>query len=126
MKKGTKKKTSTEKKPPIENKRKYPRLKKDVSIDFKLANSLDEYQKGTTENISLEGIKLETIYVDQPLIEGQFMEMFLKGADDDETIKVLGQIIWVDRQNFSFKIKMGIKLIFLLDGDGEKIEKLLK
>jgi len=100
MKKKTEKKTSKENKLPIVEKRKYPRLKKDVIINFKLANSPDEYQKGSSEDISLEGVKLETIYVDQPLIEGQFMEMFLKESEDGETIKVLGQIIWVDRKNF--------------------------
>jgi len=120
------KETPLKKKLPKEGKRKYPRLKKDVTIDFKLVNSLDEYQLGMSENISPEGVKLETIYVDKPLIEGQFMEMILKGAGDGEAIKVLGQIIWVDRMKFSFKTKMGIKLIFLLEGDAGKIKKLLK
>jgi len=117
---------SIKKKPSTEDKREYPRLKKEVMIDFKLANSPDEYRRGKSENISLEGVKLETVYVDQPLIEGQFMEMFLKEAEDDEAIKVLGKIIWVDRKKFSFKKGVGIKLLCLLEGDAKKMEKLLK
>jgi len=125
-KKITRKKMSIKKKLSIEDKRKYPRLKKDVTVDFKLANSLDEFQKVKSENISSEGVKLETFYVDQPLATGQFMEMFLKEAEDGEAINVLGKIVWVDRKKFSLKTQIGIKLIFLSDGDAEKIKKLLK
>jgi len=95
------KKTPIKKKLRTEGKRKYPRLKKDVNIEFKLVNSLDSYQKGKSEDISPEGVRLEAIHVDQPLIEGQYMEMILKGAGTDEAIKVLGQVVWVDREKLS-------------------------
>ena len=87
----------------MEDKRKYLRLDKDVIIDFKLVNSLDKYQMGISENISQDGVKVETVNDGKPFTKGQFVEMALKGAGPGQGIKVLGQIIWVSRMRPSWK-----------------------
>ena len=119
-------KAPVKKEDPTDGKRKYPRLKKDVIIDFKMVNAPGEYQMGKSVDVSPEGIKLEAVCTDQIPVEGQFIEMVLKGDRPGEEIKVLGQIMWVQHMRFSFNTKIGIKLVFLSDGDAEKVKKLLK
>ena len=109
-----------------ERKRKYPRLKKDVIIDFKLVNAPGDYQMGKSVDVSSTGVKLEAVCTDRPPVKGQFIEMVFKGDRPGEEVKTLGEVMWMNQMRFSLNTKMGIKLIFLSAGDAEKIKKLLK
>ena len=118
--------TSPDNNPPNEENRKYPRLRKDVTVQFKLANSQDAYFEAMSENISMDGVLIEMINVDQSFIKGNFVEIALQGPPASVPVKVLGQIAWVNQMRFSYKIKMGIKILSLVDGSDEQMRRLLK
>jgi len=118
--------TSPDNNPPNEENRKYPRLKKDVTVQFKLANSQNAYFEAMSDDISMDGVRIEMINTDQSFIKGNIVEIVLQGSPASVPVKVLGQIAWVKQMKFSYKIKMGIKVLSLIDGNDEHMRRLLK
>ena len=100
--------------------RRYPRLKKDLLIGLRGAESLAEYKASVTENVSLGGIKmdlqsLEGLSVNQPV------EVVIKDAKGkDDPIKALGRIAWMQSKEKPVRHEVGIHITYVQKKDQQR------
>jgi len=78
------------------DRRRYPRLKRSLIVGFRKADSLEQYNPSTTDNISLGGFRIDVAYFGKPPSVHQIVEITMKEPDEkEEPITAMGRIVWV-------------------------------
>jgi len=100
--------------------RQYPRLKNGMLVQMRMADSLEDYQNIKTQDISLGGFMIEMTRPIEPFKAGQLIEVMIK---ENEFIKALGRIIWINEKNDSFRIEMGVQLVYMKEEDLQRMKR---
>jgi hypothetical protein len=93
--------------------RRYPRLKKELKLEFRKMDSLGEYEKATTKDIGLGGFSF-SIEPDTHLDVGQVVEITICDTKNEKKkVKAIGRIVWVREENNQHDKEVGVMLTHL-------------
>jgi len=102
---------------PLQERRLYPRLKKEVKVSYRGLESLDDYQAKETKNISQGGFRIE---LTEERKAGEPLEFTITDPElPDNPLKAYGCIAWVKGR------EAGVKLTYLPEMDKERFNKLV-
>ncbi|MBN1872263.1 MAG: PilZ domain-containing protein [Candidatus Omnitrophica bacterium] len=90
--------------------RRYPRLKKELKIDFRNMDSLETYKEATTNDIGLGGFSFSVEY-EICLNVGQVVEITISDPKDKQkTVKAIGRVVWIKEMNNQHDKEIGVML----------------
>ncbi len=106
--------------------RQYPRLKTSMIVGFRRLESMDEYKKCVSENISMGGLKLDVPSVRQPVSINQVIELMLKSPGElGEPVKAMGRVAWVKEKKDAQGFEIGLMLTYVRKEDKERFTQYL-
>ena len=106
-------------------KRRYPRIKKNLDIIFKKMDSRRIYKMSITRDISIAGFRIDLDGVSEPISPGETIEAIIRASEGEEgPIRVIGRVVWVKEKCRGFE--MGIMLICIDKKDEEKFIQCLR
>lgn len=96
--------------------RKYPRLKKNLRIGFRKMDSMEHYEETQTENIGMGGFMMDVAYLDKPPQVHQIIEITLKDPNEEgEPIKAIGRISWIREKENNEGLEVGVRITYIKD-----------
>lgn len=106
--------------------RKYPRLKKDLVIGFRKLESLKEHKEVLSENISMGGLKINIPFLSEPLSINQVIELTINNPQEELiSVKALGRVAWMREKENREGYEIGIMLTYIRKEDRERFSQYL-
>jgi len=107
--------------------RKFIRLKKSLIAGFRKMESMDDFAKGITEDISIGGFRIEVPYLITPLSCGQLIEIGLKDTNSIHApLKGMGRVVWLKRKEGGAGFEVGIMLTHIREQDRARFRQYLQ
>ena len=103
--------------------RAYPRIKKSFSVNFRVLDSMKEYNASKTIDVNLGGISIEINPELIPEIDRALEIMIIDGQG--KRVKAIGKLCWIRKEEGSEKMKAGIKLTYISKDDWETFKQYL-
>ena len=114
-------------------KRKYPRIKVTLPVEYKVVNESDDSyvaiekrkaaHSGDSKNVSAEGLFL---VCDKLLEKGDIVKLEMSLPDEEKPIRAFAEIIWVsDKGVPQGKYGAGLYFMALRDEDADRIGRLI-
>lgn len=114
-------------------KRKHPRIKLKLPIEYKVVNETDESYRtfqqqramhnGSSKDISSEGLFMIT---DKQVEKGDILKVEMKLPEEDKAVRAFAEIIWLADENVPVgKHGAGIYFMALRDEDADRIGRLV-
>ena len=103
--------------------RTYPRIKKCFDVNFRVLDSMQEYNAAKTVDLNLGGISIE---INPDLIPeiNRVLEIVITD-ENGKGVKAMGKLCWIRRGENSEKMKAGIKLTYINKDDWETFKRYL-
>ena len=106
-----------------EDKRAYPRFKKEVTLSWRKASSSKKYNKGSTTEIGEGGFRIQ---LKENRAVGENLEFTINDPyKPSKPIKVFGRITWIKKRDEDSALEAGIKITRLSGKDKPRFSKLL-
>ncbi len=108
------------------DKRKLPRLKKNLVIRFRKIDSLGEHEGGTTVDVGVGGFKVDVAFLGKPLSPNQPIEIRINEPDrSNHAIRALGRVAWVKDREDGHSHEIGVMLTYIKEEDRDRFIKYL-
>lgn len=108
------------------NRRKYPRLKKELMVGFRKVDSMEQYKNGSTDNISMGGFRIDVAFLGKPLLINQAIEITINEPQEKgEPIKTIGRVAWIKEKEDKHSHEIGVMLTYIRKEDKERFMKYL-
>lgn len=107
-----------------QDRRKYPRFKKEVKLSWRKLDSMAKYEEGKTIELGEGGFRIE---LDKKRKVGEVVEFTIHDPQDpNNPIKALGKIMWVKNRSDKTEsgLEAGIQLTYLPIKDKERFNEL--
>ena len=101
----------------------YPRIKKCFNVNFRVLDSMKEYNASKTVDVNLGGISIEISPELIPEID-RALEIVITD-EQGKSVKAMGKLCWIRRGENSEKMKAGIKLTYISRDDWETFKQYL-
>lgn len=105
--------------------RKYPRIKKDLIVNFRPVESLKECATSRTEDLSTDGLRIDITTLEHPPQLNQLLEITIKDPQEEEAVKAIGKIVWIRQKEKEKGFNAGVKLTYIRKEDKLKFIKYL-
>lgn len=105
--------------------RRYPRLKKSLTVNFRPMESLAQYDSSITGNLSPEGLMLEMPPAENPPAINQLLEITISGHQG-EPIRAMAKVVWIRQKEDGTGLSAGVRLTYIREEDKEKFKMSLE
>lgn len=105
-------------------KRRYPRIKKDLLVSFRPLESLGDHVFSMVEDLSLGGMRLDIPAQDKTLEIDQCIEIIIDDPHQEQEVKAIGKVIWIHKKEDG-SFQAGIKLNYVRKEDRDMLIKYL-
>ena len=106
------------------DKRRYPRIKKTLIVNFRTLDSLSSHKISNTIDISLGGFKMDIANADNLPKINQVIEITLQN-NQDSPITAIGKVIWLRKKQDQQGFEVGVMLTYVKNQDKERFMKYL-
>lgn len=106
--------------------RKYPRIKKELVAGFRKAESLANHVNAISKDVGCEGVKIEVRELPEGFEAGQTVEISLKVNPEMNPISALGRIAWISPNLEEGGFEIGVKLVHIKPEDRKTFEEFIK
>lgn len=106
------------------DRRKYPRLKKNLAVQYRQVESLQEHEVSNTQDLSNSGIRLEVAPDGSVPAVNQLLEIMVREAEQ-EPIRAIGKVVWVKEKEDRSGILVGVKITYIRKEDLPRFEACL-
>lgn len=101
--------------------RQYPRIKKDLIVEFRKMDSLKNYNNAQSINMGFGGIRIDTGLAKSSLTVNQLIEISIKDSREDSSpIKAIGRVLWIKKKASAKGYEAGIMLTYVRKEDRKK------
>jgi len=108
------------------DKRKYPRLKKDLKINLREMESIERHKEYATSDISLGGFRVKSDIHNKHLEPGMIIETVIKDPDEEtRPLRAIGRVAWVRERENKEGYEAGIRLTYMKEEDRMRFKKYL-
>jgi len=106
--------------------REYPRLKRDLIVEFRRMDSMKNYHDSVVDDISAGGFKIEVAFGGRPLAINEVIEIAIRDPEQkDKVIKAIGRVAWIKQKEDKHGHDMGVMLTYIKEEDKEKFRQYL-
>ena len=110
-----------------QERRKYPRLKKDLIVEFRRMDSMESYEESAADDIGAGGFRVEVAFGGRPLSVNEVIELTLRDPQEkDKAIKAIGRVAWIKEKEDKHGHDMGVMLTHVKEEDRERFIGYLK
>lgn len=103
------------------DRRRYPRLKKNLIINFRRIESMEQYERGDTNDIGRGGFSADVAFLGKPFAVNQTVEVNIRDPQGKaEPIKAIGRIAWVREKGNGHSHEIGIMLTYIKEDNKEQ------
>lgn len=100
------------------DKRKYPRLKKNLIVRLRKIESLEQYEHGATEDIGIGGFRIDVAFLGKPLLVNQTIEVSMNEPQEKTVpIKTIGRVAWIKEKEDRHSHEIGVMLTYMRKQD---------
>lgn len=108
------------------DRRKYPRLKKNLAVHFRRMDSMKQYLKGATRDIGAGGFRADVSFLHKPFSINQAIEITINEPQEgSKPIKAIGRVAWVKDGEDVHGHEIGVMLTYIKKEDKERFLKYL-
>jgi hypothetical protein len=109
-----------------DDRRKYPRLKKDLIVGFRRADSMAKYEGGAVDDISMGGFRIDVAFLGKPLQVDQVIEITISESQGNgKSITAIGRVAWVKQKGDAHAHEIGVMLTYIKKEDKGRFMKYL-
>ena len=102
-------------------KRRYPRLNTNLIAGFRRIDSMEEYARGLTEDVSIGGFKVDMECPDPSFSVDRAMEItIIDPRQDEPPVKAFGKIAWMKEKEDGLACEIGVKLTYMHKEDRKR------
>lgn len=106
--------------------RKYPRLKKNLIVHFRKIESMEKYESGTTVDIGVGGFRVDVAFIGKPLAANQPIEISVSEPQQkSEPIKAIGRVAWIKEKGDDHSYEIGVMLTYINEKERTRFLKYL-
>jgi hypothetical protein len=96
------------------DRRRYPRLKRDLIVKFRKIESMEHYEYGAMDNMGTGGFRIDVAFLGRPLAVNQTVEVSIKEPEEkDETMRAIGRVIWIKEKEDKYSHELGVMLTYI-------------
>lgn len=104
-----------------EERRRYQRMQKNLSVGIKKLESLGPDIECRSENIGIGGLKIEVPFLEDSYVVNQNIELTINEPEkNQEPLKAFGKIIWMREKKNKPGFEIGIMLTYIRKEDRER------
>lgn len=108
------------------DRRRYPRLKRNLITGFRKMDSMERYKEARTEDIGIGGFRIDVAFLGKPLSVNQVIEITVKDPREKaEPVKAVGRVAWVRKSENEHGYEIGAMLTYIRKEDKARFLKYL-